>query len=165
LAALWSEGIRWLFIAVGDCDARLKIALQVQEHGFRLATLCHPRAIVAADAKVGEGTLIAAGAVLGPGTIIGNQVIINTAATVDHECIIEDGVHVCPGAHLAGCVRVGRGAWIGLGTNVKDDVQVGAHSIVGAGSLVLKDIPEGVVAYGVPAKVVSPRPNYEKKPA
>jgi UDP-N-acetylbacillosamine N-acetyltransferase len=158
LTSLRGGSIGSLFVAIGDCEARLTLADVARENGFKLATLFHPGAIVAADATVGEGSLVAAGAVLCPGVRIGQNVIINTAATVDHECAIEDGAHVSPGAHLAGKVRIGRATWVGLGANLKEGVHVGSHSIIGAGSLVLNDIPGGVVAYGTPARVVSGQP-------
>jgi acetyltransferase EpsM len=162
LISLWRDAIRWLFVAVGDCQARLALADVARENGFKLATLLHPQAILASDASVREGSLVAAGAVVSPAVRIGHNVIINTSATADHECVIDDGAHISPGAHLAGGVRIGRGTWVGLGSNVKEGVQIGSHSIIGAGSLVLDDIPGGVLAYGVPAKVISHRTSKSK---
>jgi acetyltransferase EpsM len=51
-------------------------------------------------------------------------------------------------------VRVCRGAWVGIGSSVIDGVRIGAGSTVGAGSVVVRDVPDGVLAYGVPAKVI-----------
>ena len=92
--------------------------------------------------------------VINPRARIGENVIVNTAASIDHDCVIEDGAHLCPGTHLAGGVNIGRGAWIGIGAVVSDHLQIGANSIIGAGAVVTHDIPNNVVAYGVPAKVI-----------
>ena len=102
-------------------------------------------------------SIVVAGAVLNAESVIGQNVIINTLAGVDHECVIGDGAHIGPGAHLGGGCRVGRGTWIGIGACVKDRIAIGENSIVGAGAVVLNDIPSGVIAYGVPAKVVRKR--------
>jgi len=154
LDVLKRMGVNHLIFGFGDCEARLRLSELVRAKEFCLATAIHPHAIVATDVPVGRGTVVAAGAVVNPGSRIGENVIINTCASIDHECVIEEGVHICPGVHLGGRVIVGRGAWIGIGATIKDRVRIGARSLIGAGSLVLNDIPDDVVAYGVPAKVM-----------
>jgi sugar O-acyltransferase (sialic acid O-acetyltransferase NeuD family) len=147
-------GVSHMIIGFGNCAARLSMAALVREKGFSLATAIHPNAVLADEVLVGCGTVIAAGVVVNPRARIRENVIINTAASVDHDCVIEDGAHLCPGTHLAGGVIIGRGAWIGIGAVVSDHLQIGANSIIGAGAVVTHDIPNNVVAYGVPAKVI-----------
>jgi len=154
LDRLLEKGIKNIILAFGDCKARLRLSRLAKQKGFNLVTATHPRAIVANDAAVGPGSVIAAAAVISPAVIVGENVIINTAATVDHESIVADGAHICPGVHLGGCVSVGRAGWVGIGTTVNDHVSIGAGSFIGAGSVVVDDIPENVIAYGVPAKIV-----------
>ena len=154
LAKLREADVRHGLVAVGDCAARLRLAQELRAAGFDLVIAIHPSAVVAADARIGSGTVIAAGAVVGAGATVGENVILNTCSSVDHDCVIQDGSHICPGVHLAGRVRVGLGSWIGIGSTVIGKVEIGRHTVVGAGSLVLKSLPEGVVAYGVPARVV-----------
>ena len=154
LPLLARAGVRCGFVAVGDCRARLRLADQFVAAGFVLPTLAHPASVRARDVVLGPGTVLVAGAIVNPGARLGANVIVNTAASVDHDCVIEDGVHIACGARLAGNVVVGRGAWIGIGAVVKERVRIGAHTVVGAGAVVLKDLPDGVIAYGAPAKVV-----------
>lgn len=154
LPSLRDDGVTHIVIAIGDNEARARLADTARGHGFSLATVIHPRATVALDVPVGDGTVIAAGAVVNPGASLGDNVIVNTCASIDHECIIHDGVHIGPGAHLAGCVEVGRLTWVGIGATIKDRVRLGERSLIGAGAVVLSDVPDGVVAYGVPARVV-----------
>lgn len=154
LDTLHAQGIHTLFLAFGDCAERLKLAERVRAQGFALATAVHPAAVIAPDVTVGSGTAIMAGAVVNPAARIGENAILNTRASVDHECVIDDGAHLSPGVCLGGKVHVGRGTWIGIGAVVKDKVRIGSGSIIGAGAVVLDDIPDGVVAYGVPAKLI-----------
>jgi len=148
------QGIGRIIIAVGDCQARVRLACMARDHGFSLGVAIHPRATVASGVSVGAGTVIAAGAVVNPGTVIGENVIVNTSASVDHDCVVEDGAHVGPGCHLGGWVRVGRESWLGIGSIVRDRVRIGSGTMVGAGAVAVGDLPDGVVAYGVPAKVI-----------
>lgn len=157
LSELRRKGTTHAFIAIGDCSTRLRLAEQARSAGFQLARAIHPRAVVAASARVGDGSVIAAGTVINPGATLGENVIVNTSATVDHECSIADGVHVGPGVHLGGLVTVERGAWLGIGATIRDRVRIGEHSIIGAGSVILRDVPPNVVVYGVPGKVIRAR--------
>jgi acetyltransferase EpsM len=143
-----------LIFGIGDCGARLELSEIARGKDFQLATVIHPRALVAGDASVGCGTVILAGAIVNPAARIGENVIVNTSATVDHECLIGDGAHIGPGVHLGGRVQVGRAAWVGIGATVKDRVSIGPEAVIGAGAVVVGDIPDRVLAYGVPARVI-----------
>jgi UDP-N-acetylbacillosamine N-acetyltransferase len=154
LDSLRTEGIRHLVLGFGNCAARLRLSALVRAKGFSLATAIHPGAIVATDASIGAGTVVVAGAVINPGSRIGENAIVNTSASVGHECLVDDGAHVGPGARLAGRVVVERAAWVGVGAIAIEGVRIGANSLVGAGAVVVNDIPEGVVAYGNPARVI-----------
>jgi acetyltransferase EpsM len=155
LALLLKRGCREMVIAIGNCSTRLRLAAEAQQIGFDLCEpLVHPKATVARSATLGRGTVVAAGAVVNPAAILGENVIVNTCASVDHDCILENGVHVCPGAHLAGNVTVCRGTWIGIGATVIEKIRIGKGVMIGAGAVVVSNVPDGVLALGCPARVV-----------
>ena len=154
LDALRTRGVDSLHVAIGDCAARLKISSLARAQGFSLHTIMHPRSVVAADASIGAGSFVAANAVVSSGSTVGDSVILNTACSVDHDCVIGDGVHIAPGVRLGGLVHIDRGAFIGIGSTVLNCLRVGEHSTVGGGAVVVRDLPAGVVAYGVPARIM-----------
>jgi acetyltransferase EpsM len=154
LPQLRGAGIEHAMIGVGDCEARLRLAAAAAKAGFTLPTAVHPAATVATSSSLGAGSLVAAAAVVGVEVRVGTNVIVNTGSSVDHECVIADGVHIGPGVRLAGLVRVGEAARIGIGSTVRDRVTIGARSFVGAGAVVVCDLPPSVLAYGVPARVI-----------
>lgn len=153
LVSLKNDGVSYIILGFGNCEARLKLSEVVVKEGFLLASAIHPHAVIAADASIGDGTVIAAGSIINPGSRVGANVIINTGASVDHDCEIEDGAHICPGVTLGGSVTVGIAAWVGIGSTVNDHVNIGSRALIGAGSVVVSNIPEYVVAYGVPARI------------
>jgi UDP-N-acetylbacillosamine N-acetyltransferase len=154
LQKVYESGVRNAIVAFGDNMRRLAVGELLEERGFELVSAIHPSAVIAPDALVGSGSMVAAGAVVAPGAVIGRCAILNTAATVDHDCTIADGVHIGPGAHIAGHVQVGRCAWIGIGGTIIDRKRIGAWSIVGAGAVVIEDVPDRVLVAGVPARIV-----------
>lgn len=141
-------------LGFSDCRGRLDVAQNAQSYGLSLPNLIHPSAIVSQHAVIEQGSIIMPGAIVNAGARLGSNTILNTAASVDHECRIGDGVHIGPGARLSGLVTVGNATWIGIGSIIRESIHIGNDVLVGAGSLVLKDIPDGVVAYGSPAKVI-----------
>lgn len=155
LPRLLELGVTDVVVGVGDGRARMAIAELVKATGLRLATVIHPSAIVASGVEIGEGTVAFSGVVLEPGVRVGANVVLNSVSGVGHESVVEDGAHLSGRVSIAGLVTIGRGALLEMGTVVAArSVRIGAGAVVGAGSLVLKDIPDHVVAYGSPAKVV-----------
>jgi sugar O-acyltransferase (sialic acid O-acetyltransferase NeuD family) len=143
-----------LVIAIGDNVIRQQLFVRLQEHGCDFVVARHPASTLAPDVPIGKGSVICAGVVVNPGSVIGANVILNTGSTIDHNNVIADHVHVAPGVHLGGNVQIDQGALLGIGSTVMPARRVGAWSTVGACSLVYQDIPHGVVAFGVPAKIV-----------
>lgn len=144
-----------VIVAIGDNDARRRMTLTLERRGEQLLGAIHPTAILSLQAYVERGTVICAGAIVNPATGIGVGAIVNTACSIDHHNHIADYVHVAPGAHLGGGVWIGEGTLIGIGATVSPGVRIGAWCVIGAGAVVNRDLPDRVVAYGVPAKIVS----------
>jgi sugar O-acyltransferase (sialic acid O-acetyltransferase NeuD family) len=141
-------------VAFSHCRGRLNVAHNALSYGFSLPNLIHPSAIISQYASIDQGSIIMPGVIVNAGAHLGSNTILNTAASVDHECRIGNGVHIAPGVRLSGLVTVGDATWIGIGSIVRESIHIGRNVLLGAGSLVLKDIPDGVVAYGSPAKVI-----------
>lgn len=154
LELLKARDIAHIMMAFGNNRARLTLAEIASAKGYHLATALHPRALVAADVRIGAGTAVMGGAVINPGSAVGENAIINTGAILEHGCNIHDGALVNAGSLIGGNVIVGKAATIEIGAIVGANLRIGADAVVGAGSVVLKDIPEGVLAYGNPAKVI-----------
>lgn len=147
-----------LIIAIGDNQTRRRLASELGADGTPLARAIHPTAVIANGVTLGPGVMVCARAVINPGATIGANVIVNTASTIDHHSRVGDHAHIAPGVCTGGDVQIEEGALIGIGTTVMPQRRVGAWSVIGAGSLVQRDIPSGSVAFGVPAQVRKQRP-------
>ena len=140
-------------IAIGDNGRRWQLMQMALKAGFDMPAIIHPHAQISLSASIGAGTVVMAGAVIQAESRLGLGVIVNTSASVDHDCEVDDATHICPGVHLGGGVRIGRKCWIGIGSTVREGVQIGANAVIGAAAGVLNDIPGGVTAVGLPARV------------
>lgn len=147
-------------VTIGNPHGRVRLKLheKLVEKGLIPVTLIHPQAYVEKNAKLGEGCQIMAGAVVGAETTLGKQVIINTNASVDHENIIQDGCEVAPGATLCGNITLETNSWICAGAVVLPRLTIGADAVVGAGSVVTKDVPAKITVVGIPARELRKEP-------
>ncbi len=142
-------------IAIGNNEVRLEKQKLLSIAGAKFSVLEHPRATISRHSQLGVGTVVMAGAVINPFVKVGKACIINTASTIDHDCSLADGVHVSPGCNLAGGVTVGEGTWLGIGSQVKQLISIGAGVIVGAGATVVNRVPDFQTVVGTPAQLVN----------
>ena len=145
-----SEGVQFI-ITIGDNATRKTRSL---ETGRLYGNVQHPSASISKRAVVGEGSVIMAGVCVNTNVMVGKHCIINTNSTIDHDCILEDYVHIAPSAALAGNGVIGQGTMIGLGAFIIQGVKIGKWCIIGAGAVVIRDVPDFSVVAGVPAKFI-----------
>ena len=144
----------YFFIAIGNNTTREKIQEKLEAEGASIPTLVHPNSVIGEQVKFGTGTLVMAGTVINCCSEIGKGCIINTGSTIDHDNFIEDYVHISPGVHTAGTVKIGKGTWLGVGCVVSNNLKITSGCKVGAGAVVVKDITESGTYVGVPARRV-----------
>jgi sugar O-acyltransferase (sialic acid O-acetyltransferase NeuD family) len=125
----------------GD-QTRRNLFAKCRNQGFHFPPLLHPSAWVDPSASLAEGVQIMAGAVIQADCRIGENTIINTRASIDHDGEIGAHVHVAPGATLCGGVKIGEGAFIGAGATVVHGIRIGADSFLRAGRLQAVDLPD-----------------------
>lgn len=123
--------------------------------GYAFSSVIHPTAHVAASGQHGIGLQAMAGVVVQTNAVLGRNVIVNTKSSVDHDCIIGDHVHLAPGVTLCGGVRIGSGSHVGSGSTIIQGITIGHNCLIAAGSVVIRDVPDGKTVMGVPAKEVA----------
>lgn len=154
LEILRRQGYAQAFVAVGANKARQRLAGVAAALGYRLVNAISPHALISPSAHVGSGVAIMGGVVINANADIGDLAIINTGATVDHDCRIGTAAHVAPQCGLAGNVVVGDLAFLGIGCKAIPEVRIGAGAVLGAGAVVVSDIPDSARAWGVPARTI-----------
>lgn len=159
-------GVEWLeensntlvVIAVGSPASKRKVFLQIKENTrAEFATLIHPKALVGRFNEIGAGTVICAGTILTSNIKVGEHVILNLNCTVGHDTIIENYVTVAPGANISGNCLIKEGVDFGTAASIIQGRTIDRWSIIGAGSVVVKDVLANSTSVGNPSKVIKER--------
>ncbi len=150
-----------IIIAIGEPDARKKLWNKISEHKYSFATLIHPNVYIPESTKIETGTTICADAYISCDVKIGKNVYVQPKASIGHDCKVSNHSVLAPFVSLAGYCNIGEATYIGMSVPVKEKVNIGSESIIGMGSVVVRDIPDNVIALGNPARVM--KENTDKK--
>jgi len=143
------------FVAIGGNAVRREMFGRIGALTDRApVNLIHPSAILAPGTVLGSGIFVGPGAIVNIASTLGDGVILNTGASLDHDGVLEDFAQVCPGCALSGATRVGAGGFLGTGASTIPCMNIGADSVVGAGAVVIRDVPDGATVVGVPARPI-----------
>jgi len=143
-----------LISGVGNPKTKRRFFEKSNHLGFGFCTLVAPDVKKSPYVEIGEGTIITAGNIITTQVKIGRQVTVNLNCTIGHDVIIEDYCTIAPGVNISGNVKIREGAKLGTGVTVLPGLTVGRWSVVGAGGVVTRDIPDHVIAVGIPARVI-----------
>ena len=146
----------YFVVAVGASKVREKIVsnLKTVNPNVKFGTIIDPSVELSNLVTIGEGTIICAHTIITVNIEIGSHVIINLDCTVGHDAILQDFTTLYPSVNVSGITNIGRAVELGTGMQIIQGKSIGDYSIVGAGAVVVKNIPEKCIAVGSPAKPI-----------
>lgn len=139
--------------AVGASKTRKKIIGKI-DGKVQFASVIDPSVLLSDRVTIGEGTIICAGNIITVDINIGKHNIINLDCTIGHDAVLEDFVTIYPSVNVSGNVYVEECAELGTGVQIIQGKKIGIETIVGAGAVVVKDLPAKCTAVGNPAKPI-----------
>lgn len=140
--------------AVGDPRVKFHLVNKAIKNGLKFANLVHPSAKISRYLNLGVGNIISAGNAITVNVRIKNHVYLNLNCTIGHDALVEDYVNLFPGVNLSGNVQIREGCSLGTNSSVIQGVEIGKWSVIGAGAVVIDDLPPYCTAVGVPAKAI-----------
>lgn len=146
-----------LIIAVGEPSSRELVCNKVTQAGYRLATLVHPSVHISKTTILEDGVIIGANTIVSCDVHIGFNTFIQNSASIGHDTIIGKHSMISAFDSLAGACVIGDRTFIGMSVPVKEKIRIGSDTIVGMGSVVMRDIPDNVIAMGNPARPMKNR--------
>lgn len=150
LEKIYQSGIRNAAIGIGymgKSDLRERLWKNLKQIGFSLPVICDPSAIMASNVQISEGCFVGKGSILNSNVSIGKMCIINTGAIIEHDCCVDDFSHISVGSVLCGNVKVGRASFVGANATVIQGKSIGDKCIVGAGTIIRKDVEDNCMVW------------------
>jgi acetyltransferase EpsM len=124
----------------------------------RWATLIHSTAIIPEGfCKIGKGVLIAALCQLSADTTVSDNCIMLPNSFLGHDSFMDEFSHIATNGVVGANVHIGKACHIGSNATIREKVIIGDFSLVGAASMVLRDVEEETIVIGNPAKPLTPK--------
>jgi sugar O-acyltransferase (sialic acid O-acetyltransferase NeuD family) len=133
---------------------RALITAELVARGQKIGSIISGRAHVSSSATMEQGVILFPNVSVGTSARIGTCVSAFNGALIEHDCKIDANVEIAPHAALAGGTHVCSRAFIGINATVLPGRTVGEGALVGAGAVVTRDVPSGVVVAGNPARAL-----------
>ncbi|WP_010249577.1 acetyltransferase [Myroides injenensis] len=144
-----------LVVSIGDPKIKAKIISLIDNSLISFPNIISPFALISKDfVSLGQGNVICAGTIITCNIEIKDFVILNLSCTVGHDTIINSYSSFMPSVNISGEVVIGEGVYVGTGAKIINLLEIGEYTIVGAGAVVAKTLPEKCTAVGIPAKPI-----------
>ena len=144
----------YYFISIGDNKCRKEWYDKIISLGLKTMNVVDKSAIVSNKATIGTGCFIGKMAIVNSEAIVKDNCIINTKALVEHGCTVESHANLSTNCVINGDVRIGEGTFMGSCSVTTGQLTIGSWSVVGAGAVVIDNLPDNIVAVGVPARTI-----------
>lgn len=148
-------------IAVGEPALRETLYRKVKAHNIKIATLIHPGVYIDETTLIGEGAVICENATITCNVSIGDNSYIQPHTIIGHDIKIGRHTVIGAGVQIGGANMIGDRVYMGFLSGTKEKLSIGNDTICSAGAIVFRDLPEGVIAVGNPARIM--KNNEDKK--
>ena len=143
-----------IIIGVGEPAVREAMYNKVKRNKIPLITLIHPGVYIDETVRLGEGVVICEGVTITSNIVIGENSYIHPHAAIGHDVTIGRHSVIGTNSQVGGSNRIGDRAYMGFLSGTKEGLTVGNDVICSAGAIIFRDMPDGVIAVGNPARIM-----------
>ncbi|MGJ8665824.1 MAG: acetyltransferase [Patiriisocius sp.] len=140
-------------IAIGTPSIKQRIFNRLKK--FEFPSIVHPSvSLNGTNITIEEGCILSKGCILTCDIKLGKFTILNLSCTIGHDTLIHPFSSFMPSVNISGEVTINEAVYVGTGAKIINDLNIGKNTIIGAGAVVSKSLPENCTAVGIPAKPI-----------
>lgn len=144
-----------VYCPIGNNKLRVKFLEKAKSFGYKTPNYIHPSVIISPNVSIGEGVYILLGSHIMPYVTIEDYVMISMGVNIAHHSILSKGTFLSTGVNFGASIHAKKYSYIGISSTIMTGIKVlGTNCLIGAGAVVIKDVPDNAVMAGVPAKVL-----------
>lgn len=144
-----------VFVPIGNNPIRVKILKAFKEKGFSIPSFIHPQTIIHPSVKIGEAVYVLPGTNIMPLSVIGDYTMISMGVNIAHHTIVEEACFFSQGTNIGASIHINTLSYVGINATLMTGIKtIGRDCLIGAGAVVIKDIPDNVVVVGNPARII-----------
>lgn len=150
-----TDNIEAVYCPLGNNKLRVRFLTMAKELGYKTPNYIHPSVIISPNVTIGEGVYILLGTTIMPHTVIKDCVMISMGVHLAHHNVLEEGVFLSTGCNFGASIHAHKYAYCGISSTIMTGMhELGEDCLIGAGAVVIRDVPDKAVMAGVPAKVL-----------
>ena len=147
---------KYLAVGFSNTMRRIEVFEYCQKNNIKLLNIKASNVVILENVKIGEGSILCPFVTLTSDITIGKSFQANIYSYVAHDCVIGDYVTFAPAVKCNGNVHIGDNVYIGAGAIIHPGktgkpLKIGKNAVIAAGSVVTKNVPEGMTVFGNPA--------------
>lgn len=144
-----------VYCPIGNNKLRVRFLSLANQLGYQIPNYIHPSAIISPSVAIGKGVYVLLNTSIMPYVSIQDYVMISMNANIAHHSVLEEGTFVSTGVNFGASIVAHKYSYIGISATIMTGIKnLGEDCLVGAGAVVIKDVPDRTVVAGVPAKVL-----------